>query len=270
MKTHSFFNQTLRGLAAGIMIAGLAACGSSGSGGSGTGNGFADSVLGSAMGAEAEGALLSLVDTSNFIMSDPSVDAADDYVATLGDCASSDGAVVTIEFPCEDYLPNITGGILEVTFTNGSVTFETIETLTTEDGVELEINSAANYMGGDLWEVISDTEVTFGDATSTTEGDYEVEVGDPCSTINGDVLITMDLPELDDLPVDPIFTGEYTDYEVCNDGGCPNGTFSIGLEGVYEIELEFDASAGEATITISAGGTDTVVGPVALECTTRD
>lgn len=257
--------------AAGCLSLALAVgCGSSGGAGSGTGDPLGDSVLGSAEAAAIESSLISLVSegdmTPDTISGGP---AAEEYAAALGDCATVDLNVVTIEFPCDDY-PNVESGTLEVTFGESTVAFETIDPLVTVNGAEITISSTAVYQGESTWLIESNTEVSFGEGSSTTEGDYTVTTGDPCSTINGDVTITMDLPELEDLPVDPMFNAEFDEYEVCNDGGCPDGTYSIGLEGIYEIAIDFDKTTGEATITIDVTGQDSrTVGPVVLECTTR-
>ncbi len=267
----------IKGLAMGAISLGLAmgsaACGSDGGSG-GTGNGLADSALGASQGAETEAALISLVDSGDFSIpasTKTAGDAAGGYAASVGDCASAEGEVVTITFPCDEFLPNIESGTLEVTFTGGSfptVAFETTETLVGQFGVEITITTLATYVDSDEWDVSSDTEVVFGEASSTTDGQYDILVDDPCSTINGEVLVTLDAPELDASPVDVPFTGTYDEFSTCGDGTCPDGTFTLGVPSAFEISVEYDGTT-TAVVSVSAvGGTDEEF-EVELECEAR-
>ncbi len=258
---------------------GSSACSSSGSGTGGTGNGFADSVVGSAQGAETEGALLSLIDGSGISATDVTptpANAATAYANAIDDaCAVADGAVVTITFPCDTFMPNITSGELTVTFSNpATVTIDTTETLNSENGAELTISTTAVWSSGTDWSVDSTSEVKFGDSTSTSDGSYDITTGDPCSDIYGETTVSLDVPELDGIPgvdalVFAITYGEGKDsYSVCNDGTCPSGTVSIGSTG-FTFSMVYDGTTS-ATATIDVTGQASQEIPVTLQCTARE
>lgn len=296
MKNRNGFLGSAAGvLAAGVLSTGVAfglgACGGARSAGGGASTGIINASLAAARGAELEGALIAVISNAGFA---DATAAGAGYVSRIGsDCAENDAGVVTIELPCEDKaaFPEFTEGVIEVTLsgTGNSIAIETLETVVSEDGVEIDIVSSATHTettatNTSTWNVTSGVTATLDGATASfetvTDGHFTLTRSSNCGTyaLRTDpetakplpLDVSMDIPDGDD------FDGQisYSSFSMCwaastSIGYCPKGSVTAGISSTYQTTTAFTSTVPNAVVTLLVGGTASGAYEFPLECTPR-